>query len=81
MLAQREGVCVIAFATPAGQRPTFSRLRCAVEEGAAVAVLGFEANDPTGYGPLIEEDGRLAAIVEHKDATEAERQVRRCNAG
>lgn len=48
---------------------------------ADVAVLGFEAADPTGYGRLILQDDRLVAIVEEKDATEAQRAVRLCNSG
>ncbi len=50
-------------------------------EGAAVAALGFIARDPTGYGRLVERDGRLVAIVEQKDADEAERAIALCNAG
>src|SRR5690606_21075145 len=46
-----------------------------------VAVLGFEAVDPTGYGRLLVDDGELVAIREHKDASEAERAVTLCNAG
>jgi bifunctional UDP-N-acetylglucosamine pyrophosphorylase/glucosamine-1-phosphate N-acetyltransferase len=44
-------------------------------------VLGFVAKDPTGYGRLLEREGALIAIREHKDATEAERAVTLCNAG
>ena len=40
-----------------------------------MAALGFEAEDPTGYGRLLIEDGSLLAIREHKDATEEERRV------
>ena len=47
----------------------------------AVAVLGFEAQDPSGYGRLVERDGKLEAIVEHKDATPEQRQIKLCNAG
>ncbi|HYD44199.1 MAG TPA: bifunctional UDP-N-acetylglucosamine diphosphorylase/glucosamine-1-phosphate N-acetyltransferase GlmU [Phenylobacterium sp.] len=51
-------------------------------EGADVAVLGFEAADPTGYGRLIlAPKGVLLRIVEQRDATENERQVRHCNSG
>jgi bifunctional UDP-N-acetylglucosamine pyrophosphorylase/glucosamine-1-phosphate N-acetyltransferase len=39
------------------------------ERGADVVVLGFRAADPTGYGRLIERDGELVAIREHKDAS------------
>ena len=33
------------------------------------------------YGRLVEHDGMLVAIREQKDASEAERAIRRCNAG
>jgi bifunctional UDP-N-acetylglucosamine pyrophosphorylase / glucosamine-1-phosphate N-acetyltransferase len=49
--------------------------------GAAVTVLGFVAHDPTGYGRLIENNGRLAAIREQKDASASERAIALCNAG
>jgi bifunctional UDP-N-acetylglucosamine pyrophosphorylase/glucosamine-1-phosphate N-acetyltransferase len=45
-------------------------------------VLGFDAEDPEGYGRLITQpDGTLDAIREHKDASEAEREIRLCNSG
>ena len=74
---------IVAFAdTPLILPETFANLRAAIAEGAAVAALGFEAADPQGYGRLlIGPDGSLAAIREHKDATEAERATRLCNAG
>ena len=50
--------------------------------GADVAVLGFEASDPTPYGRLIlGANDALLRIVEAKDATDAERAVRACNSG
>ncbi|MFL5224333.1 MAG: NTP transferase domain-containing protein, partial [Microvirga sp.] len=54
---------VIAFAdTPLIEAATFARLRAPLAAGAAVAVLGFEARDPTGYGRLLTDGGRLLAI-------------------
>jgi bifunctional UDP-N-acetylglucosamine pyrophosphorylase/glucosamine-1-phosphate N-acetyltransferase len=48
----------------------------------AVVVLGFTPDDPAEYGRLITaEDGRLEAIVEFRDADEAQRAVGLCNAG
>lgn len=58
---------------------TVARLKLA--EGAAVVVVGFRAADPTGYGRLIEKDGRLVAIREDKDASPEERAVTFCNGG
>ncbi|MCG3172848.1 MAG: Bifunctional protein GlmU [Myxococcota bacterium] len=47
-----------------------------------VALLSMVLDDPTGYGRVIRgEDGRVRRIVEHKDATETERQVREVNSG
>ena len=50
-------------------------------EGAAVVVVGFRPADPTGYGRLIEEGGKLVAIREEKDASEAEKKIGFCNGG
>jgi bifunctional UDP-N-acetylglucosamine pyrophosphorylase/glucosamine-1-phosphate N-acetyltransferase len=50
-------------------------------EGAAVVVLGFRADEPTGYGRLIEKDGKLLAIREEKDCSEEERRITFCNSG
>jgi bifunctional UDP-N-acetylglucosamine pyrophosphorylase / glucosamine-1-phosphate N-acetyltransferase len=49
--------------------------------GAEVVVMGFRSADPTGYGRLVEEDGELIAIREHKDASEEERKIGFCNGG
>jgi bifunctional UDP-N-acetylglucosamine pyrophosphorylase/glucosamine-1-phosphate N-acetyltransferase len=81
-LAQDADDVVVAFGdTPLITGDTFARLRAALAGGAALAVLGFRAADPTGYGRLIVADGRLQAIREHADATAAERAIDLCNAG
>ncbi|MCZ8315026.1 bifunctional UDP-N-acetylglucosamine diphosphorylase/glucosamine-1-phosphate N-acetyltransferase GlmU [Phreatobacter sp.] len=73
---------IVAFGdTPLVTPETFARLRAALRDGAAVAVLGFEAADPFGYGRLVMEGGTLASIVEEKDASEAERAITLCNGG
>ena len=76
------GELLVVFADNPLIRPqTYAAMRSALSEGAAVAVLGFEARDPTGYGRLLREGGELVAIREQKDASEAERAVTLCNAG
>ncbi|MDX2288507.1 MAG: bifunctional UDP-N-acetylglucosamine diphosphorylase/glucosamine-1-phosphate N-acetyltransferase GlmU [Hyphomicrobiaceae bacterium] len=75
-------VLVLYGDTPLIRQATLARLRATLDQGDGVAVLGFEPADPTGYGRLLTgPDGALLAIREHKDATEAERQVRLCNSG
>lgn len=50
--------------------------------GAAATVLTAIMPDATGYGRIIRaSDGSLEKIVEHKDATEREREVREVNSG
>jgi len=50
--------------------------------GATLALVVSEAEDPDGYGRVIREpDGRVRAIVEEVDASDAQRAVRQINAG
>ena len=51
-------------------------------ENPAVVVLGFRPDDPAEYGRLVTAaDGGLEAIVEFKDASDAQREIGLCNAG
>lgn len=74
---------IVLFAdTPLLTAPTIGALRAAIAEGAAVAVLGFEAFNPFGYGRLLRDAAeRLVAIREEKDASDEERAVTLCNGG
>ncbi|MEE1842970.1 bifunctional UDP-N-acetylglucosamine diphosphorylase/glucosamine-1-phosphate N-acetyltransferase GlmU [Streptomyces sp. JV190] len=49
----------------------------------AVTVLTAEVPDSTGYGRIVRDpaDGAVTAIVEHKDATDAQRAIREINSG
>jgi len=76
-----DDIIVIFGDTPLIRPQTLQRLRTALAEGAAVAVLGFRPADPTGYGRLITERGDLLAIREDKDASPAERAITLCNGG
>lgn len=50
--------------------------------GAACTMLTVRLEDPTGYGRIVrDEDGRFQKIVEQKDATPDERQIKEINAG
>lgn len=50
--------------------------------GAAATVLTAELQDPTGYGRIVRSpEGMLTGIVEEKDATSAEKQIREVNTG
>src|SRR5438552_666982 len=88
VLAAREAIArgaddllVVFGDTPLISAETFERLRAPLKDGAALAVLGFRAADPTGYGRLLVEGNHLVAIREHADASTEERKVTLCNAG
>jgi len=52
-----------------------------VGRGAAATVLTARVDSPDGYGRIVRKDGRIAAIVEHKDASAAERAIDEINSG
>ncbi|MBQ0822990.1 bifunctional UDP-N-acetylglucosamine diphosphorylase/glucosamine-1-phosphate N-acetyltransferase GlmU [Microvirga sp. HBU67558] len=73
---------IVAFGdTPLVLAETFAKLRAPLARGAGLVAMGFEAQDPTGYGRFITSGDELLAIREHKDATEAEQAITLCNGG
>lgn len=77
------GIVLVMFAdTPLVTAATLTDLSAAIRDGADIAVLGFTAADPTGYGRLVTDaDGGLIKIVEETDATAAERGITLVNGG
>jgi bifunctional UDP-N-acetylglucosamine pyrophosphorylase/glucosamine-1-phosphate N-acetyltransferase len=68
--------------SPLVEAATLRRLVAALDAGAQIAALGFDAPDATGYGRLLlDAQGRVKAICEHNDASEEERRIGLCNAG
>jgi bifunctional UDP-N-acetylglucosamine pyrophosphorylase/glucosamine-1-phosphate N-acetyltransferase len=49
--------------------------------GAALTVVTAEVDQPDGYGRILRVGGRIARIVEDRDATPSEREIREINAG
>jgi bifunctional UDP-N-acetylglucosamine pyrophosphorylase / glucosamine-1-phosphate N-acetyltransferase len=76
-----DDVLVLFGDTPLVTSKTISTVRQALQNGADLVVLGFETKNPSGYGRLLAKDGRLVAIREEKDASEAERLITFCNSG
>jgi len=74
-------VLVLYGDTPLVRPETIAALRSRLATGADIAVLGFVAADPTGYGRLVMDGDRLAAIVEEREADAATRAIRLCNSG
>ena len=74
VLADDGVVVVLSGDVPLTQVDTLQALiaRC---DGQQLALLTLDMADPTGYGRIVREGAQVQAIVEHKDATEAQRQI------
>jgi len=77
-------VLILYGDTPFVEAETLRRMldRLDGENGPGVVVLASCPPDPLKYGRIILGEGdRIARMVEYKDATEEEREVRLCNSG
>ena len=78
-----DGAVLVLFAdTPLIRPETLNALAAQIDNGASVAVLGFEPSEPGQYGRLkTGAAGDLEAIIEAADATDEERAIALCNSG
>lgn len=77
-------VVVVCGDTPLLTGETLRRLAAVhAADGNAVTVLTAQVPDATGYGRIVRDEasGAVTAIVEHKDATDVQRQIREINSG
>ncbi|KNB54401.1 bifunctional N-acetylglucosamine-1-phosphate uridyltransferase/glucosamine-1-phosphate acetyltransferase [Streptomyces caatingaensis] len=77
-------VIVVCGDTPLLTGATLARLADVhAADGNAVTVLSAEVPDSTGYGRIVRDPatGAVTEIVEHKDATDAQRAIREINSG
>ncbi len=78
--AAADATLVLYGDVPLVQAETLNSL-LAVRDGG-LALLTENAGDPAGYGRIVRDaTGAVVRIVEHKDATEAERAIREVNTG
>lgn len=77
-------VVVVCGDTPLLTGATLSALAATHHgDGNAVTVLTAQVPDATGYGRIVRDGatGAVTAIVEHKDASDAQRAIREINSG
>ena len=76
-----KGYIAIVYGDHPLLRPeVFQRVFDKLDAGMDGAILGFEPEDPTGYGRFITDGDRLLEIREHNDASDKEREIGLCNA-
>ena len=50
-------------------------------QNTGIALVTLTVADATGYGRIVRENGKIQAIVEHKDASEEQRKIKEFNTG
>ncbi len=78
------GTIVVLYAdTVLFKTEDVAKMVAKVESGQSkVAVMGFDAKNPYGYGRLVvDESGFLTDIVEEKEANDKQKQITLCNSG
>lgn len=83
LFAGRDGILVVLSAdVPLIGPETLARLvRTHDEARAAITVLTATLPRPYGYGRIVRADGRLARIVEERDASASQRRLKEINSG
>jgi bifunctional UDP-N-acetylglucosamine pyrophosphorylase/glucosamine-1-phosphate N-acetyltransferase len=74
-------VLVLYGDVPLISAASLQKLIAAAGEGA-LALLSVNLDEAAGYGRIVRDgDGHVSGIVEHKDASDAQRRIREANAG
>lgn len=79
-IQEDEDVLILVGDAPLIKESTLQQL-IAVKKHADLALLTVELEDPTGMGRIIRQGEQVSAIVEHKDASEQQRQIKETNTG
>lgn len=65
---------------PLVRKETLEQLLNATKE-TGIGMITLNVEDPTGYGRIVRTNGKVQAIVEHKDASDEQRQIKEINTG
>jgi bifunctional UDP-N-acetylglucosamine pyrophosphorylase / glucosamine-1-phosphate N-acetyltransferase len=77
-----EQVVVMCGDSPLFTASTVAALKAEhVRRKAAITLVSAELDDPSGYGRILRRGGKIAAVVEEKCASPAEKAIREVNGG
>lgn len=83
-LSGRTGTALVLYGdTPVITSGTLiSAYKAHQDGGNDVTIITASLDDPTGYGRIVRDsEGRIVAIIEHKDADEKQKAIREINSG
>ncbi|MCG8708558.1 bifunctional UDP-N-acetylglucosamine diphosphorylase/glucosamine-1-phosphate N-acetyltransferase GlmU [Brenneria sp. 4F2] len=78
--ADDEDILMLYGDVPLISPATLQRLLRAKPQGG-IGLLTVKLDDPSGYGRIVRENGAVVGIVEHKDASDEQRQINEINTG
>ncbi len=78
--ADDEDILMLYGDVPLISTDTLARL-CAAKPEGGIGLLTVVLDDPTGYGRITRENGKVTGIIEQKDATEEQRKITEINTG
>lgn len=77
----QDGISLILYGdVPLVRQQTLEQLLDASSQ-TGIGMITLTVDNPTGYGRIVRENGQIQAIVEHKDASDAQRQIQEINTG
>jgi bifunctional UDP-N-acetylglucosamine pyrophosphorylase/glucosamine-1-phosphate N-acetyltransferase len=77
----KEGLSLILSGdVPCITQQTLQKLLDA-SQSSGIGLVTLTVADATGYGRIVRENGKIQAIVEHKDASEEQRKIKEFNTG
>ena len=71
---------ILSGDVPCISQETLEKL-LAVSRETGIGLVTLTLADATGYGRIVRENNKIQAIVEHKDASDAQRQIKEINTG
>lgn len=77
----QDGLSLILYGdVPLVRQQTLEQLLAASRE-SGIGMISLSVDDPTGYGRIVRTNGKIQAIVEHKDASDEQRLINEINTG
>ena len=73
----KDGISLILYGDVPLVRQTTLEQLIEASNKTSIGMITLHVDNPTGYGRIVRQDGKIRAIVEHKDATEAQRQFKK----
>jgi len=77
---ENEKILMVYGDVPLLSTETLTRL-IAAQPDNGIGLLTVKLDNPMGYGRIVRVDGEVAGIVEQKDATDAQREIKEVNTG